>query len=65
VVGYYVYRSTVSGASFSRISALATTAASYTDTNVVSDETCYYEVTSIDSAGVESSHSGQVSAVIP
>jgi len=65
VIGYYVYRSTVSGGTFSRITSSTTTAANYTDGSVVSGGTYYYEVTSVTSAGVESGRSGQVKAVIP
>ena len=65
VIGYYVYRSTISGGSFTKITSSPTSGPSYTDTAVVSGETYYYEVTALSSSGAESSRSSQVAAVIP
>ena len=65
VIGYYVYRSTISGGSFTRITSSPTSGSSYTDTEVVSGETYYYEVTALSSSGAESSRSSQVAALIP
>jgi Abnormal spindle-like microcephaly-assoc'd, ASPM-SPD-2-Hydin/HYDIN/CFA65/VesB-like, Ig-like domain len=65
VVGYNIYRSTVSGSSFSRLNSSPTTSTKYTDGNVVSDETYYYVVTAVNSSGAESVKSSQITAVIP
>jgi fibronectin type 3 domain-containing protein len=65
VTGYYVYRSTVSGGAYSRITGAATTADRYTDGNVAAGATYYYVVTALSSSGVESAHSAQVVAEIP
>jgi len=65
VVGYRVYRSATSGGSFSLLSASEVSGLTYTDTTVSSGSTYYYVVTAVDSAGVESVHSNQASAVVP
>lgn len=65
VVGYYVYRGTISGGPYSRLNQSADTATSYKDSTVASGSTYYYVVTSVDSSNVQSSFSGQVSAAIP
>jgi len=65
VVGYHVYRSSVSGSSYTRITSGALSALKYADGTVSAGKTYYYVVTAVNSSGVESSHSGQVTAVIP
>jgi Fibronectin type 3 domain-containing protein len=65
VVGYNIYRSTVSGSSYSRVNSSPTASTKYTDGNVVSDETYYYVVTAVNSSGAESVKSSQITAVIP
>lgn len=65
VVGYYVYRSTVSGSSYSRINSSPTAATQYTDGTVSSGKTYYYVVTAVTSNGTESARSSQTTAVIP
>jgi hypothetical protein len=65
VAGYYVYRSTVSGSSYTRITSSALSALKYTDGSVTSGKTYYYVVTAVTSSGTESANSGQVDAIIP
>jgi Abnormal spindle-like microcephaly-assoc'd, ASPM-SPD-2-Hydin len=65
VVGYNVYRSTVSGSSYSRVNSSPTTSTKFTDGSVVSEETYYYVVTAVNSSGAESVKSSQITAVIP
>jgi hypothetical protein len=65
VVGYYVYRSTVSGSSYTRITSSATSTLKYVDGAVTAGKTYYYVVTAVTSSGTESTHSAQVDAVIP
>jgi len=65
VVGYYVYRSSVSGSSYTRITSGALGALKYADGTVSAGKTYYYVVTSVNSSGVESAHSEQVTAVVP
>jgi Transmembrane protein 131-like N-terminal/Abnormal spindle-like microcephaly-assoc'd, ASPM-SPD-2-Hydin len=66
VVGYNVYRSTSSSGSYSKINAALDANTAYTDSNVTSGNTYYYEATSVNSAGQESSLSTPpVQAVVP
>jgi hypothetical protein len=65
VVGYYVYRSTVSGGPYAVQTTSAIAALNFTDTSVGAGTTYYYVVTSIDTSGVESAYSNQAVATIP
>jgi len=65
VLGYFVYRGTISGGPYSKLFASADTASSYKDASVSNGQTYYYVVTSIDPTDVESSYSNQVSVTIP
>jgi hypothetical protein len=65
VVGYYVYRGTVSGGPYSKLTASSVTQTSYSDTAVQASQTYYYVVTAVNSSGMESAYSQQVSATIP
>lgn len=64
-VGYRVYRSETSGASYTPLLGAPFNALTYADTTVVSGTTYYYVVTSVDAAGGESAYSNQVKAVVP
>jgi hypothetical protein len=64
VAGYNIYRSTGSG-SFVLINSSPDTAVAYVDNTVVSGTTYNYEVKSVDSSGVESVASNEVTATIP
>ena len=66
VQGYKVYRSQTSGGPYSNVSGtLATSTLAFTDTSVLSGQTYFYVVTSIDANGLESPPSLQVNATIP
>jgi hypothetical protein len=65
VSGYNVYRSTVSGGPYTVLNSSLITTTSYTDTTVQAGTTYYYVVTSVNSSGVESADSTQVSATVP
>lgn len=65
VAGYNVYRSTVSGGSYSRVNGSAVGGLTYTDSTVSSGRTYYYVTTAVDSSGNESVYSNEVPAVIP
>jgi hypothetical protein len=65
VVGYNVYRSTVSGGSYTKLNSTLVAALNYTDSTVQSGTTYYYVTTAIDSSGDESIYSNQASAAIP
>jgi hypothetical protein len=65
VIGYFVYRGTVSGGPYDRLNSASEPQTHYKDSAVVSGETYYYVVTSVDSSNVQSGNSSQVSAAIP
>jgi hypothetical protein len=65
VVGYNVYRSTVSGGSYTKLNSAAATTSTYDDFTVQAGQTYYYVVTSVDSSNMESTYSSEVSATVP
>jgi Abnormal spindle-like microcephaly-assoc'd, ASPM-SPD-2-Hydin len=65
VIGYFVYRGAISGGPYAKLFTAADANPSYTDASVAAGQTYYYVVTSVDSRGVESTYSNQVSVAIP
>jgi fibronectin type 3 domain-containing protein len=65
VVGYNIYRSTVSGGSYSILDSTLVTADTYADPTVQSGQTFFYVVRSVDNTGTESVNSTEVQAIIP
>jgi hypothetical protein len=65
VTGYNVYRATVSGGPYTKMNSSVIAATSYVDSAVTAGQTYYYVVTSVDSGGVESANSVEVSALVP
>jgi Cep192 domain 4/HYDIN/CFA65/VesB-like, Ig-like domain len=65
VIGYYVYRGTISGGPYAKLNSTVNTSTTYDDASVLSGQTYYYVVTAADSTGEESAYSAQVQAVIP
>jgi hypothetical protein len=65
VVGYNVYRGTISGGPYAQINSALDASTNDTDTTVQSGRSYYYVVTAVDSNGAESAFSSQVPAVIP
>jgi hypothetical protein len=65
VVGYNVFRSTITGGPYSQINTSQVTSAAYTDLSVSSGSTYYYVVTTVDAAGDQSVYSNETQAVIP
>jgi hypothetical protein len=65
VSGYNVYRSTVSGSSYTKINSSLVAGLTYTDSTVQSGKTYYYVTTAVDSSNSESAFSNEVSAPIP
>ncbi len=60
--GYNVYRSTTSGSGYAKLNSSLLSSPGYNDTNVSNGTTYYYVVTAVDTAGLESVNSGEVSA---
>jgi len=65
VLGYNVYRSTVSGSGYARVNSSQVTTLVYTDSTVLNATTYFYVTTAVDASGVESTFSNEVSAAIP
>ena len=66
VIGYNVYRGTVTGGPYSsKLTSSPVASTQFTDTSVQSGQTYYYVVTSVNSSDVESAYSGQATATIP
>jgi len=55
VTGYNVYRSSSLSGTYSRLNSAPDAATAFTDNTVASGSTYYYDVTSVNSSGVESS----------
>ena len=65
VVGYNVYRSSISNGPYMKLNSPPFTSTTYTDSTVVANQTYYYVATLVDSAGNESAYSNQMLATIP
>jgi hypothetical protein len=65
VSGYNVYRSSVSGGPYTKLNSSTIAATTYMDSTVKAGQTYYYVVTSVDTSGVESANSAEVSAIVP
>lgn len=64
--GYNVYRGTVSGGPYTKISpTLSTTTLLFTDTTPVSGRQYFYVVTAVNTTGAESAASAEVAVTIP
>jgi hypothetical protein len=65
IIGYNVYRGTVSGGPYTQINSALDATATYTDTSVVAGQTYYYVATAVNGSGVESAYSNEAYGVIP
>jgi len=65
VMGYNIYRGTVSGGPYSILDSAPVASDAFSDATVQSGTTYFYVVRSVDNFGTESSNSSEVSAVIP
>jgi hypothetical protein len=65
LAGYNVYRGTVSGGPYSRITATPTTALQFTDSGVTAGQTYFYVVTALGGNGVESVTSNEMKVTVP
>jgi fibronectin type 3 domain-containing protein len=64
-MGYNTYSSTTLGGPYAKLTPAPNPATSYNDSTVQAGLTYYYVVTAVDSSGMESVYSNQVSAIIP
>lgn len=65
MTGYNVYRGTVSGGPYTITNTTLDSSTNFVDLSVQAGQTFFYVVTSVDAAGMESSFSNEVKAVIP
>ncbi|HEY6377486.1 MAG TPA: choice-of-anchor D domain-containing protein [Edaphobacter sp.] len=65
IAGYNVYRSIVSGGSYSKVNSTLVAPTNYTDQAVIAGSTYFYVVTAVGTNGGESGYSNQITAVIP
>jgi hypothetical protein len=65
VIGYDVYRGTVSGGPYTLLNSSVVAATQYVDSTVSAGQTYYYVVTAVASGGVQSVYSNETSATIP
>ena len=65
VIGYNVYRGTVSGGPYVLVNSSLVPGIQYVDFTVLSGQTYYYVATAVASGNVESTYSNQAPAVIP
>jgi hypothetical protein len=63
--GFNIYRGSTSGGPYTKVDSSMIPTTSYTDATVISGQTYYYVATEVDSTGLESAYSGEVSATIP
>ena len=64
VVGYYPYRSTVSGGPYTKLVSSLIAGTSYSDANVTSGTEYYYVVTAVSADGGESTYSAQIAVPV-
>jgi hypothetical protein len=65
VVGYNIYRASISGGPYAKLTQSLNTTTSFTDVTVQAGDTYYYVATSVGSSNMESQPSDEVSATIP
>jgi hypothetical protein len=65
LAGYNVYRGTVSGGPYSRVTSTPTTALQFTDSAVTAGQTYFYVVTAVGGNGVESVTSNEMKVTVP
>jgi len=65
VSGYHVYRGSQKGGPYTKITSSLVPGSTYTDLSVQAGLTYYYVVTSVESNGIESTYSSEISGTIP
>jgi hypothetical protein len=65
VIGYLVYRGTISGGPYDHLTGSLVNSLAFTDSSVNLGTTYFYVVTAVDSAGSESLFSNETTAAIP
>ncbi|MEJ2147461.1 MAG: Ig-like domain-containing protein, partial [Acidobacteriota bacterium] len=65
LAGYNVYRSNTPGSGYSKLNSNLLSSTSYTDSSLTPGSTYYYVCTAVNSSGLESGYSNQVSYTSP
>jgi fibronectin type 3 domain-containing protein len=65
VSGYHVYRGSQKGGPYTKITSSLVPGSTYADLSVQAGLTYYYVVTSVESNGMESTYSSEISGTIP
>jgi hypothetical protein len=65
IVGYNVYRGSISGGPYAKINSALDSTTTYTDTSVLGGQTYYYVTTAVNGSGMQSGYSNQAQAVVP
>jgi hypothetical protein len=65
VIGYNVYRGTVSGGPYTIVNPSIVAGTQYVDSTALAGQTYYYVATAVASGNVESTYSNQVTAAVP
>lgn len=65
IVGYNVYRGTVSGGPYTKLNSSPVAGQTYTDSAVTAGQTLYYVCATVDNLGDVSAYSNQASATVP
>ena len=65
VIGYNVYRGTVTGGPYTELTSSPVSGMSYTDSTVVAGDTYFYIVTAVGTDNMQSGYSAQIEAVVP
>jgi fibronectin type 3 domain-containing protein len=65
IIGYNVYRASVSGGPYTLVNSSLVAGTSYVDNTVSSSQTYYYVTTAVDSSNDQSGYSNQAAASVP
>ncbi len=65
VVGYYVYRGSVSGGPYTQLNSTYLPGTTHVDNTVQAGQTYFYVITAVDSSNDQSAYSNEASAVVP
>jgi hypothetical protein len=65
IVGYNIYRGSISGGPYAQLNSGLESTAAYSDNSVVAGQAYYYVTTAVDGGGVESGYSNEAEAAIP
>ena len=65
ILGYFVYRSSISGSGYTKLNSSVNSGTSYTDVTVTAGKVYYYVVVALSPSNVESPYSNQAEVTVP